>query len=90
LKKGDIVWNTYRGIFRIGKITRRFFKQDDNNKWAHFNVKWYVDDIYEDGMSWRKKLSGEDYTLKEYRGDQLKTLDPEHLKKVLEELERDK
>ena len=89
MKKGDIVWNTYHGLLRVGKVTKRFFKESDP-KWGYINVKWYNDEAYEKRMDWREKLSGEDHTLDDYRADQLHTISSERLKQIVKEIEEDK
>ena len=84
MKIGDLVWNHYHGILRFGTITGKEIKED---KWAYCTVKWYDDDTYEKSMAWRKKLTGIDYSLKEYRLNHLKVISKDNLKKVVEEHE---
>ena len=85
MKIGDLVWNNYQGLMRFGTIVSKRLKED---KWAHYTVEWHDDETYEDSMAWRKKLSGEDHTLKEYRAGFLKTISKDKLEKVIEEHEQ--
>lgn len=80
MKVGDLVWNHYHGLLRFGTVVGKNVKKDG---WAYFTVDWYADDKYEKSQKWRKKLTGIDYTLKEYRGTQLKTFNPERLEQIL-------
>ena len=87
LKKGDIVWNSYHSNLRFGKVVECATK-GETLKWGYFKVKWYGDEVYENQMSFRKKLSGEDRTLEEYRADQIHIVSLDRLKKIVEEIER--
>lgn len=79
---GDLVWNKYHSMLRFGTIQE---KRIDENGWLYFKVNWHADEIYERSMENRKMLCNRDYTLKEYRKDQIKPISVGILSKVLEE-----
>ena len=92
MKVGDLVWNNYHGLTRFGTVVSKKIRED---KWAHnaiqwadYAVEWHEDEAYEKSMDWRKKLSGNDYTLKEYRSCHLNVISKDRLKTIVEEHER--
>jgi len=58
------------------------------NGWIYIKALWFNDQLYEKSMKWRKKMTGIDYTLKEYRIDQIKILDAERVILALQEAKR--
>ena len=82
MKKGTIVYNSYRGLDRYGVVLSNNTKEDG---WKYVKVKWFNDETYRRSMKWRKKLDGKDYTLKEYRVDQVSALDVDRVISALEE-----
>ena len=84
MKNGESVWNIWRGILRFGVIKS---KRKDDDGWMYFVVDWTSghtaipsdlkraqqagDKAYKEQMRNRKKLSGEDHELTEYRADQI-------------------
>jgi len=85
MKVGDLVWNDYQGLVRFGTVASKEVKED---KWAYYAVEWHGDEAYEKSMAWRKKLSGKDHTLKEYRSCHLKAISKDRLKTAIEEHEK--
>jgi len=81
MKIGDLVRNHHNGLVRFGTVVN----QRKENKWAYFTVNWHADDEYEQDVRWRKKLSGDDHYLKEYRADMLKNISVERLMRVVKE-----
>ena len=79
---GQLVWNSYHGILRFGTIKS---KRVDQDGWAYYKVNWHEDNTYEDAMTLRKNLCGEDHVLEEYRKDQITSISKDFLSKVLEE-----
>jgi len=82
MKEGTIVYNNYRSIDRYGVVLSARVAESG---WKHVKVKWFGDEPYRRSMKWRKKLSGKDYTLKEYRIDQVTALDVDRVISALEE-----
>lgn len=80
MKVGDIVKNDYHGIERYGVIIDINMK--DN--WFFLNIDWVYDNQYKEAIAWRKKLTNTDYSLSEYRLDQVKKVDVEKTIKTLE------
>jgi hypothetical protein len=72
---GDIVYNQYHGIDRFGVVASARIADDG---WKYVLVNWINDDKYKYAMSYRKKLTGTDYSLEEYRCDQIKAVDVDH------------
>jgi len=86
MKIGDLVWNYHNGSVRFGTIKNK----RKENKWAHFTVNWHADEAHEQDVKWRKKLTGIDPDLEEYRADMLRGIEPGRLMQVLEEHAREK
>ena len=84
MKIGDLVWNNYQGLMRFGTVVSKRLKED---KWARYVIKWHDDETYKKSMAWRKKLSGDDYALKEYENRHLRAISIDKLKAVVEEHE---
>ena len=85
MKIGDLVWNIYHGLMRFGTVTSKRLKE---NKWAYYTVDWHDDETYERSMAWRKKLSGQDHTLREYKGNLINTISKDKLMKTIKEHEK--
>jgi hypothetical protein len=85
MKIGDLIWNHYNGLLRFGTVVDKKIKKD---KWAYFIIDWHADEDYEKAQAWRKGLTSTNYTLKEYRGDQLKLFCPQRLERTLKELKK--
>lgn len=83
MKIGSLVYNNYQGMLRFGKILSR--RVDEEDGWAYYKVEWYCDDVYEMAMDLRKQLIDKDYTLEEYRKDQITSVSKDFLSKVLQE-----
>jgi len=92
MKVGDLVWNNYHGLTRFGTVVSKKLREDkwapDAIQWAHYAVEWHDDEAYEETMGWRKKLSGNDYTLKEYKPYHLNVVSKDRLKAIIEEHEK--
>jgi len=56
--------------------------------WMYIKARWFNDQLYEKSMEWRKKKTGIDYTLKEYRIDQIKILDTKRVISALQKAKR--
>ena len=80
MKVGDLVWNSYHGILRFGTIKS---KRVDQDGWAYYKVNWHEDNTYEDAMTLRKNLCGEDHVLQEYRKDKITTISSDFLLEVV-------
>ena len=81
MKVGDLVWNYHNGSIRFGTVKA----QRKKDRWAYFTINWHADDAHEQDIKWRKKLSGIDHSLKEYRVDMLKSISAERLECVVRE-----
>ena len=81
MKIGDLVWNCHNSSVRFGTIKNK----RKEKKWAYFTVSWHADEAHKQDIKWRKKLSGIDLDLKEYRGDTLRSIESDRLIRVLEE-----
>jgi len=79
---GQLVWNNYHGVLRFGTISS---KRVDETGWAFYKVNWHCDNIYEEAMDFRKKLTHTDHRLEEYRKDQITPISKNFLSKVLQE-----
>ena len=79
---GDLVWNSYHGVLRFGTILS---KRIDESGWAFYKINWHNDYVYEEAINARKKLTHKDYSLKEYRKDQITLTSRNFLSRVLEE-----
>ena len=79
---GQLVWNNYHGVLRFGTISS---KRVDEAGWAFYKVNWHSDNIYEEAMDFRKKLTHTDHRLEEYRKDQITPISKDFLSKVLQE-----
>ena len=77
---GQLVWNSYHGILRFGTIKS---KRVDQDGWAYYKVNWHEDNTYEDAMTLRKNLCGEDHVLQEYRKDKITTISSDFLLEVV-------
>ena len=78
IKIGDIVKNKYHGFERFGVVVETFKKTGwANRDWLFLKVDWINDENYEESMAWRKKLTNTDYSLSEYRVDQVQKVDVE-------------
>jgi len=84
MKIGDVVFNDYHGIRRYGVVET---KKVNSDGWAYCQVEWINDRQYEQAMSDRSELTGgRDWTLKEYRVDQLKVIDLHKELRTLEDI----
>jgi len=72
MKEGDVVYNEYHNIRRYGIIEKKTIKDDG---WGYCAVKWFNDEIYEDRMADRQKLTNKNWALEEYRVDMLLPID---------------
>jgi hypothetical protein len=81
MKKGTIVYNSYRGLDRYGVVLSGNTEKDG---WKYVKVKWFDDEPYRRSVKWRKKLDGKDHTLKEYRIDQVSALDADRVISALQ------
>ena len=75
MKTNDVVFQEYQGIRRYGVVINETVKED---RWKWIKVKWFNDDVYESAMQNLQQLRGGDHTLKEYRIDQVRVIDPSH------------
>ena len=81
MEKGTIVYNSYRGLDRYGVVLSSITKEDG---WRYVEVRWFNDELYRRSMKWREELGGKDHTLKEYRIDQVSTLDADRVISALQ------
>ena len=72
MNKGDVVFNEYHRIRRYGIVEE---KRIDSDGWGHCKVTWFNDDKYMSAMKERESLTHKDWSLKEYRVDQLYRID---------------
>ena len=72
MKIGTVVRNEYQGILRFGKVNS-IFKGDDG--WIWCEVDWVDDEVYENAISYRNNLSGNDHSKPFYRVDELNQFD---------------
>jgi len=85
IKIGDIVRNKYHGLERFGVVVETFKKSGRANRdWFFLKVDWINDEIYKKSMTRRKKLTNIDYSLSEYRIDQVQKVDVERTIETLE------
>jgi len=81
MKVGDLVWNCHSGCIRFGTVTKKRKK----DRWGYFTVDWHADEAHKQDVEWRKKLTGINHDLKEYRADMLKNIEQDRLVRVLKE-----
>jgi len=83
MKSGDVVYNEYHGIRRYGIVEE---KRLDDWGWGYCEVTWFNDDQYINAMEDRQRLTHKDWSLKEYRVDQLKRIDLHQELSTLEDI----
>ena len=72
IEVGSVVFNEYHRIRRYGIVQEKRIADD---KWGYCKVKWFNDETYQTAMSDRQKLTNKDWSLDEYRIDQLQSID---------------
>lgn len=72
IKIGAVVFNEYHRIRRYGIVQEKRIGKDN---WGYCKVKWFNDGVYEAAMLDRQKLTNKDWSLEEYRVDQLQSID---------------
>ena len=82
MKIGTVVRNEYQGILRFGKVSKihRNYKGDN---WTWCEVDWIDDEIYQNAISSRNKITNMDHSRSIYRVDELNQFD---LNKTLQTL----
>jgi len=80
---GSTVFNEYHRIRRYGIVLE---KRIGDNGWGYCRVKWFDDGVYEAAMSDRQKLTNKDWSLDEYRIDQLQPIDLHREIETLEDI----
>ena len=71
MKVKDIVFNDYHGIRRYGIVVGKYMK----GSWAYVRVRWVMDNVYENAMTWWEEMGQGDRRLYEYGADQVKKID---------------
>ena len=72
IEVGSVVFNEYHRIRRYGIVQEKRIAED---RWGYCKVKWFNDSVYQAAMSDRQKLTNKDWSLDEYRIDQLQPID---------------
>ena len=72
MKVGDCVINQYHGIYRYGKILK-CYPNYNGDGWSWFDVEWVDDERYEKTIANRNQITGEDFSMRKYRADNLTT-----------------
>ena len=80
---GTVVFNEYHRIRRYGIVEE---KRIAEGGWGYCKVKWFNDEVYQTAMSDRQKLTNKNWSLDEYRVDQLQIIDIHKELNTLEEI----
>ena len=82
IKVGDLVWNSYNGTLRFGKVNNIRMANDG---WAYYKVNWYDSEKYEKILEYYRTINPSgNYGLKEFRSGQIYRIEPEKLLKIIE------
>jgi len=82
MKIGTVVRNEYQGILRFGKVSK-IHKNYKGDSWTWCEVDWVDDEIYQNAISSRNKITNMDHSRSIYRVDELNQFD---LNKTLQTL----
>ena len=89
MKIGDVVFQSYSGLHRYGKV----IEVKDNlkgDRWSWFKIDWVDDEKYISAQQWKAEMRGEEknfYIPQYYRADDIQKIDINQTLKTLIKLQ---
>ena len=79
MKIGDVVFQSYSGLHRYGKVVevKENLKEDG---WSWFKINWVNDERYINAQQWKAEMRGEEknhYIPQFYRADDIQSINLE-------------
>jgi len=82
INNGDLVWNGYSGMLRVGTVVSQRL---DEGGWARYKIHWHNDEKYENAQeSFRSFNKNRIYGKEEFKAGQVYKVEPESLLEFVE------